>query len=171
MPQNIEIKAKASAPDKQWELARKFTTEPVILEQEDTFYHSPNGRLKLRQFINLDRPAELIFYQRDNSPNPVPSHYQRVEIEDPVSINQLLSDSMGVMGTVRKTRELILYDNIRIHLDQVADLGKFIELEVILDENRDPEEGNNLAIKLMGKLQIRKEDLISKAYIDLKISS
>jgi predicted adenylyl cyclase CyaB len=38
---------------------------------------------------------------------------------------------------VRKRRELLLLDNVRIHLDAVDGLGSFLELEAVVDERHD----------------------------------
>lgn len=42
----------------------------------------------------------------------------------------MLSQALGVDGTVKKTRHLFLVDQTRIHIDQVDGLGDFMELEV-----------------------------------------
>ena len=62
MPKNVEIKAKVQ--DVQWlkGLAAKLSSEEgTILEQEDTFFNSPNGRLKLRvtKVINVSLTTEF----------------------------------------------------------------------------------------------------------------
>lgn len=42
----------------------------------------------------------------------------------------ILSESMGVTGVVKKTRQLFIVGQTRIHIDQVDGLGNFVELEV-----------------------------------------
>lgn len=42
----------------------------------------------------------------------------------------ILSESMGVVGVVKKIRQLFIVGQTRIHIDQVDGLGNFIELEV-----------------------------------------
>ena len=37
---------------------------------------------------------------------------------------------MGVKGEVRKRRHLFIYEQTRIHVDEVEGLGNFMELEV-----------------------------------------
>jgi adenylate cyclase class IV len=49
----------------------------------------------------------------------------------------------------------------------VEGLGTFIELEVVLDPDQDIQYGTSVAEDLMSKLEIRKEDLVAGAYIDL----
>ena len=42
--------------------------------------------------------------------------------------------------TVLKTRELWIIDNMRIHIDDVDQLGNFIEFEALVSKNRDVKE-------------------------------
>ena len=46
---------------------------PVEIMQDDTFFHCPNGRLKLRELSSTD--GQLIFYQRADKAGPKESHY------------------------------------------------------------------------------------------------
>jgi predicted adenylyl cyclase CyaB len=58
-------------------------------------------------------------------------------------------------------------DQTRIHCDHVDGLGDFVELEVVLEDGQDEESGVKVAEELMGKLGVKKEDLVSGAYVDL----
>ena len=52
MPRNVEIKAKVSDVDYLHKKAKELSkSSGVILEQEDVFYNTPNGRLKLRKIL------------------------------------------------------------------------------------------------------------------------
>ncbi len=59
------------------------------------------------------------------------------------------------------------YEQTHIHLDDVKELGKFIELEVVLKSDQTSKNGETIAYKLMDKFNIQKTDLIDVAYIDL----
>ena len=43
-----------------------------------------------------------------------------------------LSAVLGIRNVVRKTREVRMFGATRIHLDDVADLGCFVELETVV---------------------------------------
>ncbi len=59
MPRNVEIKARVADRTGVEERARRIATEaPVDLDQDDTFFRCPSGRLKLRE-LAPDR-GELI---------------------------------------------------------------------------------------------------------------
>jgi predicted adenylyl cyclase CyaB len=78
-----------------------------------------------------------------------------------------LAHTLSVNGVVRKNRTLWMVGQSRVHLDEVDGLGHFVEIEVVLDSDQTAEMGIEIAEKLMIKLEIRKEDLIASAYIDL----
>jgi predicted adenylyl cyclase CyaB len=91
----------------------------------------------------------------------------KVATDDPDGLRRLLSEALGIEGTVRKKRHLFLAGQTRIHLDEVENLGNFLELEVMLQEGQRAEDGMAIANELMEKLGLKKKDLIAGAYIDL----
>jgi predicted adenylyl cyclase CyaB len=166
MAENIEIKAKSSDFRKQKELAAGISdSPPEIIRQEDTFFHVPKGRLKLR--ILSDGSGEIIHYERPASKNPRPCKYHIVRIHDPESLKPVLASALGEEGTVRKIRTLYLFGQTRIHLDRVEDLGEFIELEYVLKNDADRTRGHREIEHLMELLKIHNDDLIGRPYIDL----
>jgi predicted adenylyl cyclase CyaB len=138
---------------------------PTLIEQEDTFFNCPEGRLKLRRFS--DREGELIFYQRPDAEGPRESTYFISPTSDPQSLASVLTYAYGVRGIVRKHRTVFWVGQTRIHLDEVEGLGEFIELEVVLEEHQSTSDGVEIARKLMKDLEIEEGDLVSQAYIDL----
>ena len=166
MPTNIEIKAKV--PD--LEILRRKVEKLDVKEtneifQEDTFFKIEKGRLKLRVFSN--NQGELIYYLRDDVDGPKKSIYYIYNTNEPKILKNLLEFAIGIRGVVKKRRLLYLVGNTRIHLDEVENLGSFIELEVVLSDEQYDNEGIAIANNLMVKLGIQKKDLIDKAYIDL----
>ena len=55
----------------------------------------------------------------------------------------------------------------RVHLDTVAALGEFLELEVVLADDEPAETGVAEARRLMARLGIAPEQLVEGAYVDL----
>jgi len=68
---------------------------------------------------------------------------------------------------VRKRRWLYLVGYTRIHLDVVEGLGRFLELEVMLQPGQSEEEGAAMASDLLLRLGIAEQDLLPGAYMDL----
>jgi len=138
--------------------------DPVDLLQDDTFFACATGRLKLRE-LAPDR-GELIFYRRADLAGPKLSEYSIAATSTPALMRAVLTAALGVIGRVRKRRRVYLVGQTRIHLDQVEELGSFVELEVVLAEGQAPAEGEALAERLLCTLGIGAADLVSGAYLD-----
>ncbi len=158
---NIEIKAKANELDRVRQIAREIATENLgILSQTDTYFWCNQGRLKLRQIE--DQPTQLIWYDRPDVDQP-----KGIEIDDANSVKSALTELLGIRQVVCKTREVLLYQNVRIHLDDVQNLGTFIELEAVLDVGEEDHRGQSQVAWLCEKLSIDESDLLACSYVDL----
>ena len=166
MPTNIEIKARVHDMAGLRARAEAISDTPVqVIPQEDTFFHTPKGRLKLRQ-LQPDM-AQLVYYERPDQDGPKRSNYHIFATSDPLGLKTSLSLALGIRGVVRKTRYLYLAGQTRIHLDDVEGLGQFMELEVVLREGQSDADGQAIAEDLMARLGVRPADLLQGAYMDL----
>ncbi|MCK5585968.1 class IV adenylate cyclase [Candidatus Bipolaricaulota bacterium] len=166
MPRNVEIKARVSDLKALRVKAEALSDKPVeIIDQLDTFYITPRGRLKLR-VLAPDR-CELIQYARADDSTAKTSTYDIVRSSDPAAFSRILESALPIRGVVTKRRHLYLIGQTRVHLDEVEGLGTFMELEVVLSKGQTAEYGAKIANELMTQLGIRATDLISGAYIDL----
>ena len=103
MNRNVEIKARVDSLTPIRDGVRALADEGSrILEQEDTFFACPRGRLKLRQLVGAPE-AELIYYERPDHAGPKESRYIVHRTRDGESLKQVLSQSCGIRGVVRKT--------------------------------------------------------------------
>ncbi len=163
---NVEIKARVDDFESlALEAAKLATNGPAEIVQDDTFFLCPAGRLKLRDF--LDGTGELIYYRRANESGPKESFYVRSPTSSPASLRDALSLAYGQLGRVGKRRTLFLIGRTRVHLDVVANLGNFVELEVVLEDQDSVEAGKREATQLMRALNIDVRQLIDCAYLDL----
>jgi predicted adenylyl cyclase CyaB len=166
MPANIEIKAYAREFEALRTLAERLSDTPCqVIPQVDTFFNCPSGRIKLRELGPWH--AQLVYYHRPDVEGPKHSEYHIFETNDPLGLKEILSQAYGTRGVVTKVRNLYLVGQTRIHLDEVEGLGKFIELEVVLNPGQSDEEGRAVAEALAHKLGIQPDDLIEGAYMDL----
>ena len=163
---NVEIKARIGDLSTLFDRAKGIADSgPVEILQDDTFFACERGRLKLREFHA--EAGELIFYRRPDSSAPKVSEYLIAKTPEPSKLREALAQAYGVVGRVRKRRQLFLVKNTRIHLDEVEGLGTFMELEVVLGADDTIEEGQATAGDLMSHLGIARDDLIETAYVDL----
>lgn len=167
MKRNVEIKARVADLAAVRRVVEGLADSgPMELEQEDTFFACPRGRLKLRCFAGCAQ-AQLIYYERAQVAGPKESRYAVHSTADPEGLREVLSAALDVVGVVRKRRAVYLIGPTRVHLDQVEGLGDFIELEVVLQPQQSVAEGEAVAQALMSKLGIAPSQLLDRAYLDL----
>ena len=166
MARNIEIKARLhNLPDTLALALPLADRPPELIEQDDTFFTSAQGRLKLRAFD--DGRGELIYYERPDQAGPKTSFYVRSPTASPDTLREALTLAHGQIGRVRKLRTLLIAGRTRIHLDRVEGLGDFMELEVVLADDDPLQAGVDEAHALMARLGIAPAQLIDVAYLDL----
>jgi adenylate cyclase class 2 len=111
-----------------------------LLKQTDVYFNVPDGRLKLRhnrQTLAREHRAffaihELIFYRRPDKESARTSVYEILPIANGRATEQFFTKAFGVMVRITKSRKVLLQKNLRIHLDTVRGLGKFLEFELIV---------------------------------------
>lgn len=129
---NIESKIKLGKYKSVYENACAITDAPLsVLRQRDVYFNVERGRLKLRT-IN-EKNSELIYYRRPDVCGPKGSDYRRIPVFSKKIVTGVLKKLFGVKGVVDKHRTLFMFNGSRIHLDRVAGLGDFLEIEVVLD--------------------------------------
>jgi len=162
---NIEVKARCAdfAPIEA-RLSELEAGPAGTFEQSDTYFRVSQGRLKLRELAPDE--GQLIQYARTDTPGPKRSEYRIAHTSDPGSMRAILADLVGIWLEVRKTRRIWLWENVRIHLDEVAGLGRFVELEAVT-EDRGERESRARVEQLMAELSIDPGDLVPGSYSDL----
>lgn len=100
------------------------------VEQTDTYFRVTSGRLKKREAPGED--AEFVFYLRDNESRSRLSRFRIFSEQE--ARDRFGEGPLPVWVVVRKTREVFMLENIRIHLDQVEGLGLFIEFEALVTQ-------------------------------------
>lgn len=162
---NLELKFRCEDLNGVRERARALGAEDAgVLHQHDAFFPAPLGRLKLRDFG--DGRGELISYRRPDAVEARGSDYLLAPTTDPVALRDALAFALGSAGEVRKRRHLFLWRHTRIHLDEVDNLGSFVELETVTREQTEADVQWELA-QVVEALGLRPEDRIAPAYVDL----
>jgi adenylate cyclase class 2 len=137
---NVEFKARAG--DLAAVARRALALGAVAagtLRQRDTYFAVPDGRLKLREETTTPPDggaptshAELIAYRRADERRARVSTYERRPVEDAPAAASELDAQYGRTVVVTKVRRLLTWRGVRIHLDDVAGLGTFVELEGVV---------------------------------------
>lgn len=165
---NIEFKALCKDPEKIKKiLLSKNADYKGVDYQVDTYFQVNKGKLKLREG-KIERA--LIYYSRKESKEPKQSNITLfpVDSESSALLKEILTKSLGILVIVVKQRAIYFLDNIKFHIDEVEDLGSFMEVEAIdingtirINELR---EQCQYYLKLF---EISENDLISTSYSDL----
>jgi predicted adenylyl cyclase CyaB len=163
---NLELKARLAAPSAALTAVLKLGAHAGGQEiQTDTYFRVPKGRLKLREIEG--QPAVLIWYERPDQDSARLSSYFLVPVADAASLKAALATALGVRGSVRKRRGIYFWHNVRIHLDQVEDLGTFVEFEAVLGPQENEDTARCRLAQLGAALAITPADHIADSYADL----
>ncbi|HLN26467.1 MAG TPA: CYTH domain-containing protein [Gemmataceae bacterium] len=175
--QNLEIKCGYA----DHRLAARLSVEEVHAEyrgrlvQTDTYFDIYPGRLKLRQNVlhpphQERRPKfwdELIAYRRPNRRSPKSSIFQLWPVHDRSKALKFFSDSFGIKVRVSKSRRFYIADNLRIHVDSVIGLGRFVEFELAVNAAHPLTSCRKQMQRLLVLFKIPADSLVRYSYSDL----
>jgi homotetrameric cytidine deaminase len=164
---NVELKARD--PDPEATAARCLSlgaTDGGVLAQRDTYFLARRGRLKLRAEDGA-LGGELIAYGRPDHPDAAESTYVLAPVAAAEELAEALEAALGTVVVVSKRRRLFLWEGVRIHLDEVEDLGNFVEFEAVLPEAGDLATAREKVAHLRSQLGIADDDLVAVGYADL----
>jgi cytidine deaminase len=167
---NIELKARDPDPARTLERALAIGAEDIgEIRQRDTYFAGARGRLKLREQETDGPPLfdELIEYSRADSTDARTSTYRRVPVADAAPLREALDSAYGADVTVTKRRRLLLWEGVRIHLDEIDGLGSYLEIEALAEPESDLTEEHEKVERLRGELGIQDADLVATSYADL----
>ncbi len=167
---NVECKAVDPDPDRSLAACRELGAEDHgELWQRDTYFAVVTGRLKLRE----QRPghAQLIGYQRPDRPQERESRYRIAPVEEPGALAEVLGATLGVRVVVTKRRRLFLHGAVRIHLDDVEGLGRFIEFEAVAPPGSDLSAEHRRVAELRDAFGVHDGLLMAAGYADQLVPS
>jgi homotetrameric cytidine deaminase len=163
---NVELKARDPDPARTLALALEAGAEDLgEIAQRDTYFSGARERLKLRE--QEPGESELIAYGRPNETQARVSEYRRVPVSDAGALREALDASLGTVVVVDKRRRLLLWEGVRIHLDEVDGLGSFLELEAVAPEGSDLSAERAKVERLRGELGVDDGNLVATGYSDL----
>jgi homotetrameric cytidine deaminase len=161
---NVEIKARDADPGRTLERALALgAADEGVLTQRDTYFSGARGRLKLRE--QEPGGAQLIAYARPDSDAARTSAYRLADVGDPEALREALDAALGTRVVVDKRRHLLLFEGVRIHLDEVEGLGSFVELEGVAPPESDLTREHERVAHLRDALRI--DDPIPVSYSDM----
>jgi len=163
---NFEFKARVDELE-------KFETKLLTLNpdykgldhQIDTYFNATEGRLKLREG-NIEN--SLINYDRENVAQAKESQIILYQHQPNPALKQILTKQLGVKAIVDKKRKIYFIDNVKFHFDVVEQLGTFIEVEAIDNNNAFTiDELKNQCDFYFSFFELNPNQIIDKSYSDL----
>lgn len=163
---NFEFKAKVENAE---DFEKKLQSlNPVFIgedHQVDTYFIVEKGRLKLREG-NIENA--LIHYQRENIVGAKQSDILLYQHHPEEILKQILTLHLGIKTVVDKKRKIYFIDNVKFHFDIVKDLGHFIEVEAINnDESYTISELKEQCEKYFQFFGLAETQLVGRSYSDL----
>jgi len=160
---NFEFKARTNdlknLENKLLTLDARFIGED---NQADTYFNVAKGRLKLREG-NIEN--SLIFYERENTAGAKQSNVLLYPHTPEKALKDILVKLHGIKVIVEKKRRIYFIDNVKFHFDIVTQLGTFIEVEAIDNNNNIGIEKLKEQCDVYAKLfNIQTNDYISSSY-------
>jgi len=161
---NVEYKAELRDPELARAACRALGALHVgDLEQTDTYFRIPDGRLKKRE--TAGEPTEWIFYDRENRSLPKLSRF--TIYEERAAVERFGTRPLPIWLTVVKKRELWLLGTVRIHLDEVEHLGRFAEFEALVSPKQNVAACHERIAQLRKRFGPALGEPISGGYSDL----
>lgn len=164
---NVELKARD--PDPEATLARCVALgaeDHGFLEQRDTYFIARRSRLKFRE-EGSDGSA-LIAWGRPDVSEPKESTYVLAPVSEPEPMLEALEYALGPsVVVVSKRRHLFIWEGVRIHLDEVDELGTFVEFEAVLPDAGDVAAAREKLARLRAELHVHNDSLVSGGYANL----
>jgi homotetrameric cytidine deaminase len=162
---NVELKASDPDPGRTLRRALAHGAEDRgEIVQRDTYFGAGEGRLKLRE--ETPGEAHLIAYARPDDPAVRVSEYRIAPVPEPGPLRDALAASLGVRVVVDKRRRLLLWEDVRIHVDAVEGLGSFVELEAVATPGSDLGAERARVAELRAVLGIEDDALQEGSYAD-----
>lgn len=163
---NVEIKAKSTNQDSIRKILKDRNAEyKGVDHQIDTYFVVPQGRLKLREGTIENF---LIYYEREETKGAKESKIILYPFDPSSKLKEILLKVHKVLVVVDKQREIFFIDNVKFHIDTVANLGSFIEIEARDYEGTiGREKLQQQCTEYMELFGVTESDLIQASYSDL----
>ena len=161
---NFEFKARLKDDARVREALKSLGARFVGTDyQIDTYFRVSSGRLKVREG-RIENA--LIFYRRSNIRRARQAAVEMMLLPRRNPLRAILSRALGTLAVVDKRREIYFVKNVKIHLDRVRQLGKFIEVEAI-SRTGDARKIRSQARQFQKLFGITAKDIVAESYSDL----
>jgi predicted adenylyl cyclase CyaB len=161
---NYEFKARIKDEQRVRDALKTLNARSIGTDhQVDTYFRVPAGRLKVREG-RIENA--VIFYRRSNARRARQSAVEMMLLPRRNSLRAILARALATLAVVDKRREIYFVKNVKIHLDRVRQLGKFLEVEAI-SRTGDVKKIRSQARHFQQLFGITAKDIVADSYSDL----
>lgn len=169
----IEVKARVDDARKMERAIISMGATPIgIQDQADTYYNAPHRNFETTDEalrIRVEDGEAVLTYKgpKMDTVSKTRQEFQTV-IKDTETMGNILS-SLGffLVATVTKRRKNYRLGDFFISLDEVRNLGSFIEIEIPVKNSRNYEEKVESILKIIEKLGINRTATIRESYLEM----
>ncbi len=161
---NYEFKARMKDESRIRAVLRRLRARFIGTDhQVDTYFRVPSGRLKVRagRIENA-----LIFYERPDARRARRARIEMMLLPRRNSLAAILARVLAVRVVVEKRRKIYFVGRVKIHLDRVRGLGRFVEVEAI-SHSGDLRTIRKQARRFQKLLAIADREIVPHSYSDL----
>jgi predicted adenylyl cyclase CyaB len=161
---NYEFKARIKDEQRVRDALKTLNARSIGTDhQVDTYFRVPAGRLKVREG-RIENA--LIFYRRSDARRARQSAVEMMLLPRRNSLRAILARALATLAVVDKRREIYFVKNVKIHLDRVRKLGKFLEVEAI-SRTGDVKKIRSQARHFQQLFGVTAKDIVAESYSDL----
>jgi len=169
---NYEIKARTTKykQDKIRKiLLQNFAKFIGVDNQVDTYLKVEEGRLKIRKG---DIENCLVYYNREYKEDSKQSNVELYSLLKHSYLEKIIRKTHDILVIIDKKREIYFINNLKFHIDDVQELGKFVEIEAISENEKIPLEKIKKQCEYYKSLfGINNKDLIKDSYSDMLLNT
>jgi len=135
-----------------------------VIAQRDTSFRMTDGRL-LKRESDSGKAIQWVYYHRPDRVSPRMCNY--TILTDAQAKRRWGTRSLRPWLLVEKTRELWTFGEVRIHLDEVKELGSFLELDAMVSRRFNVKACHEAIARLRETFSPVLGEPISASYADL----
>jgi len=169
----IEVKAFVEDPKQMERWIIELGATPIGIEsQADTYYNAPYrdfGKTDEALRIRVQDGKSILTYKGPKMDSVSKTRKEvQTQIQDIDNMGQILS-SLGFfpVSTVSKKRKNFRMGDFTISLDEVRNLGNFIEVEISVKDQKNYQEKVESIFRFIAKLGLKRESTIRKSYLEM----
>ncbi|KAE9552153.1 hypothetical protein FO519_004628 [Halicephalobus sp. NKZ332] len=141
-----------------------------VSTEDCTYFNVIRGELKIKVAKpNQNKVGELIAYKRTET--SIDGVYlaegSYTYVQDVDFLQSTLRVALSELGTIRAKRRVFVKDNIRINLDDLEDLGIYVEIDLGISSSQPSQVDLDLIQDIRKQLGIKDNQLLPYSYLEI----